>query len=65
MNDYLTMSPSQLREEFDKWTDRVAEAAGWASAYFAAQQLEQVCRVAHKRGLPWKNPYPIVYGDKE
>lgn len=49
------MTRIELEVEFDAWSERVRTASGWPSAYFAAQQLAQICRIGG-----FDNPYPIV-----
>jgi len=53
------MTREQLVVEHVKWMEAVDNAGGWSSAYFAAKQLEAVCREAAHRGMSLHNPFPI------
>ena len=57
---YHKMTDDELREAHLKWTANVANAAGWPSAYFAAGQLEIICREGDRRSMGLKNGYPII-----
>lgn len=64
--DYLNkmssdMTDAELVAAHQYWSASVEEAAGWASAYFSAKQLQHVCAEGKKRGLAMTNPYPIKY----
>jgi hypothetical protein len=60
---YRECDDGDLKEMLAEWTQRCAQAPGWASAYFSAKQIEAVCREARSRGLGgFVNNFPIVVG---
>jgi hypothetical protein len=59
---FREMTDDELREELRAWESRVDGASGWASAYFAARQLEAVVRIGNERGLGFENRFPIKIG---
>jgi hypothetical protein len=59
---YREMTDDELSVAYLKWSSNVAGASGWPSAYFAAKQLEQICREGERRGAAMENPYPIRRG---
>lgn len=62
---YHEMTNSELLEQHGIWAKHVADAAGWASAYFAAKQLGAVVSIGNHRGMGLTNPYPIIIGDAQ
>ena len=59
---YKDMTDDELKEVQKIWEGHVDNAFGWASAYFAAKQLEFICKEGNKRGLYFINKFPIVRG---
>lgn len=59
---YRDMTDDELWLARSHWSNAVADAAGWPSAYFAAKQLEQVVAQGVGRGFVMSNPYPIKRG---
>lgn len=57
---YPYMSNTELVDARTYWARRVEESSGWASAHFAAKQLEAIVAEAQRRGIDMPNPYPIV-----
>lgn len=57
---YRQMSDDELREAHLEWSARVADAHGWPSAYFAAKQVEIICKEGDRRALGLVNHYPIM-----
>ena len=60
---YHEMDEAELRAAKETWAANVDQAAGWPSAYFAAKQLEAICKLGERRGLDgFNNPFPIKRG---
>ena len=59
---YHEMSGKELEEALKTWESHVENASGWASAHFAAKQVEAICAQAKRRGTPFENKYPIKVG---
>lgn len=59
---YTSMTDSELTSELSDWESRVAGASGFASAHFAAKQVEIIVRIGNSRGLRMVNNFPIVIG---
>jgi len=59
---YREMTDDELRQAHLEWSARVADAPGWASAYFAAGQVKAICNEGDRRALGLVNNYPIKYG---
>lgn len=57
---YREMTDDELRAAHVQWHSNVERASGWPSAYFAATQLEIICREGTRRALDLQNNYPIV-----
>lgn len=58
----VRMSDDELRAEITTWEGHVETAGGWASAHFAAKQLEVAVNEANRRGWGVVNRYPIRFG---
>lgn len=59
---YNAMDDAELADELKQWEDLVKTASGFASAYFAAEQVRDIVDVANRRGLGLVNKYPIRIG---
>jgi hypothetical protein len=57
---YRTMTDDELREAHQQWSTNVVSASGWPSAYFAAKQVEVICKESDRRALGLVNEYPIL-----
>ena len=51
---------TNIELEIQEWEARVAKAAGWSSAYFAASELERLVKEAKRQGIEAVNKYPIA-----
>lgn len=56
---YGEMKDDELRDAMAEWGQRVDEASGWSSAYFAAKQCKAIGDIAERRGLDIENKWPI------
>lgn len=59
-DSYAAMTDEDLRAAHLVWSARVAEAPGPASAYFAAQQVEEITAEGKRRGLGLVNRHKIL-----
>jgi hypothetical protein len=59
---YHKMTDDELRQAHLEWSARVGDAPGWSSAYFAAKQVEIICKEGKQRALGLVNEYPIMGG---
>lgn len=59
---YRLMTDDELMLAHKDWENNVSTASGWASAHFAAKQVENICKESEKRGLNFVNDYPIKVG---
>jgi hypothetical protein len=60
---YREMTDDELRQAHLEWSARVGDASGWPSAYFAAKQVEIICKEGkQRRALDLVNEYPIMGG---
>jgi hypothetical protein len=60
---YHEMTDKELRACHALWTVLAGGASGFASAYFAAKQIEQIVAEAKVRGIALTNEYPITVGE--
>lgn len=60
--NYHEMDDVELRQALNSWERHVEHAGGWASAYFAAKQVEAIVAHGNRRGLGMVNKYPIKVG---
>ena len=56
------MTDTELQGDIREWEQRVAGAAGFPSAYYAARQLEKGIAEANRRGISVSNKFPIKRG---
>ena len=57
---YRDMTDDELRAALLEWSERVATAPGWSSAYSHATQVKSIVDEGNRRGLDLVNPHPIT-----
>lgn len=58
---FREMTDAELTDALRTWERHIKTAAGWASAHFAAKQVGNIVTEGKRRGLPFRNEYPIIF----